>query len=702
MPLEEAPPPHRCSVFKLRGVASGGAAEKVGVGKRELVDHVFYDGAELFNRGGPGLRLRATCQDGAEGPELDWLALLPNEVVPSDHLPVVWDFALKRFPRASAAALRDAAREELRPRLDLVPAALRVDVAGPDGKGGGLFGAWLREAERQAHAVLRNHATDAALDVALNDCDERSLTRRSGALASLFLVGCAPPVARSVSGRAQATLALAALRCALRGLSNLTRQCWDARDAWLAGLAAHAAEALFAAHDVDGGEVVDALDQALGASGAILDEPRVEGLLESFSRLAHAPKEIAAELSVPMLAALAAVDWEECGTGAQARRAVEIVLATFRAHAPEETTAEDSLVEETAMAGLKAVARSRNVSTGGALQLLSASLDDILRTRPSRSLARALCLRDPRRLAAFTRVALSVLCGKVRPVEQLLLTTQGGGPLADWEVETGPSTTRRFAAGPAAHYYPPVQGGADRPGARAPLESRASIAAPSATDETPPTISPLDVVFRALTLRGLAPPDKELKTFGYLLKTVNRLARTDAGRTALLARYLAEGTTTLGRVLRLAASFPLLHLERWRTHTRVVELLVTLLLDPLPEDNRLLGIFRGHFRVACAKDVAFRQLLDAPQAAEAAESLHQRSVGTAGRRGRLVVNEPTRNDLLRTIHKLQEGLRALRDEGTVFGKATEEEMVFEFRGRREPGPVHAQPVPDPFADWAGA
>ena len=149
-----APPPHRCSVFKLRGVASGGAAEKVGVGKRELVDHVFYDGAELFNRGGPGLRLRATCQDGAEGgPELDWLALLPNEVVPSDHLPVVWDFALKRFPRASAAALRDAAREELRPRLDLVPAALRVDVAGPDGKGGGLFGAWLREAERQAHAV---------------------------------------------------------------------------------------------------------------------------------------------------------------------------------------------------------------------------------------------------------------------------------------------------------------------------------------------------------------------------------------------------------------------------------------------------------------------------------------------------------------------------------------------------------------------
>jgi len=62
---------------------------------------------------------------------------------------------------------------------------------------------------------------------------------------------------------------------------------------------------------------------------------------------------------------------------------------------------------------------------------------------------------------------------------------------------------------------------------RAKTDGLSSAQAPAAT--TRAALSPVDVVFQAIQLQGLAAPDKELKTFGYLLKTVNRLARTDSG-----------------------------------------------------------------------------------------------------------------------------------------------------------------------------
>ena len=99
---------------------------------------------------------------------------------------------------------------------------------------------------------------------------------------------------------------------------------------------------------MDGSATVGTLDDALGATGVVLAERRLDALLDDFDRLAHAPAPVAADLSVAALAALAAVDWEECGTGAQARRAVAAVLDAFRAHAPDEATAEDSLVEDRA------------------------------------------------------------------------------------------------------------------------------------------------------------------------------------------------------------------------------------------------------------------------------------------------------------------------------------------------------------------
>ena len=57
----------------------------------------------------------ATAPDRRESDRRDWLALLPNEVVPSDHLPIVWDFELERNPQLSLPALIAAANKLLAP-----------------------------------------------------------------------------------------------------------------------------------------------------------------------------------------------------------------------------------------------------------------------------------------------------------------------------------------------------------------------------------------------------------------------------------------------------------------------------------------------------------------------------------------------------------------------------------------------------------
>ena len=105
----------------MRGAASSQPA-KIGEDDYQLIDHVFYDGMQLFDRGAQALNLRERKKiRGAPGPSAsdgdpfavdkrDWLSLLPNEIVPSDHLPIVWDFELFEAPRLCLPALVGASR----------------------------------------------------------------------------------------------------------------------------------------------------------------------------------------------------------------------------------------------------------------------------------------------------------------------------------------------------------------------------------------------------------------------------------------------------------------------------------------------------------------------------------------------------------------------------------------------------------------
>jgi len=99
------------SVWKMRGAGSKQPA-KIGEAQYQLIDHIFFSGKRLFSRGRLALRLRERKRS-EKAQTGDWLALMPNEVVPSDHLPVVWDFCLEEAPRFPADVLRQSAKSTL-------------------------------------------------------------------------------------------------------------------------------------------------------------------------------------------------------------------------------------------------------------------------------------------------------------------------------------------------------------------------------------------------------------------------------------------------------------------------------------------------------------------------------------------------------------------------------------------------------------
>ena len=78
----------------------------------------------------------------------DWLALLPNEIVPSDHLPVVWDFRLRDAPRLCLPALVAVGTELL--------AAARQNVSryAVDLGDEAAASAWLGDMQADAKLVL--------------------------------------------------------------------------------------------------------------------------------------------------------------------------------------------------------------------------------------------------------------------------------------------------------------------------------------------------------------------------------------------------------------------------------------------------------------------------------------------------------------------------------------------------------------------
>ncbi|CAJ1384340.1 unnamed protein product [Effrenium voratum] len=108
------------SVWKMRGSASA-QPKKVGEDMYQLIDHIFYEGRHLFRQGEQALRLREKKTD--DPADRDWLALMPNELLPSDHLPILWDFHLNvQSPRWEPTVLVSAAERLFFQLKKLLPA----------------------------------------------------------------------------------------------------------------------------------------------------------------------------------------------------------------------------------------------------------------------------------------------------------------------------------------------------------------------------------------------------------------------------------------------------------------------------------------------------------------------------------------------------------------------------------------------------
>jgi len=274
-----APGERPVSVWKMRGAASS-QPTKIGEDDYQLIDHVFYDGKDLFDAGHLALHLRehktgAYGEDRAAGTldRRDWLGLLPNEIVPSDHLPIVWDFRLRRAPRLCLPGLLDAAAA-------LLAGSPRSKLAAPDLDDGGA--AWLAALRGDAARVLEGGASfEAELGGgARAPRRDAAALRNDAADAGLFLAG-ALFADRDHAPTHQETLLLAALRCAYAAVDGLGGDGAGGGVSSRAALAVagHASELLLGPSPAS--VVYEKLD---GAGAATLDDRELDALLGAAER----------------------------------------------------------------------------------------------------------------------------------------------------------------------------------------------------------------------------------------------------------------------------------------------------------------------------------------------------------------------------------------------------------------------------------
>ena len=224
----------------MRGPATA-QYRKMGEDAYELIDHVFYDGRRLFDTGQQALRIRQrkpkqikVVDSGLEhggAPEVDrrdWLSLLPNEIIPSDHLPVVWDFELSESPRLGPFALADAAVAT----LEGAPDATGADEC--RGWADGIrSGAALPELEREARRVL-------------DSTEPASSPTPVAAARACLLLAAATAGRRTLGPDVIEALAAASLVSAFRAAEagSADDDAGGARESWLLGLAGHATEVI--------------------------------------------------------------------------------------------------------------------------------------------------------------------------------------------------------------------------------------------------------------------------------------------------------------------------------------------------------------------------------------------------------------------------------------------------------------------------
>jgi len=613
------------SVWKMRGSASAQPA-KVGEDQFTCIDHIFFKGAgglrgHLFERGQLALRLRETRQSNKDGTvseqDRDWLALIPNEVVPSDHLPIVWDFKLAQTPRTAVPVLIQASHDTLKELLAFVPpngttppykgqqsdmtAEQKKNLAQKIEK---LFAektdndnsfsneTWLQDAAdivQMFKTSLHDTEGEASLPLALLDV----------AICMFYLAGSEEAKAEIAAGRAEALqqsrkFALLAIRNSTQALafySNNLAECHGifARSVFIWRLVAQATECCLPRQPVTARPgatattekvLPDRLSDQLEArsgddeiitsvmdSGGLLHVEALDGLIKKAKEVITSDPEFGTE---PALLSLGAVRWfRGVGHGDHCLKVVKIVLDVLRdtdgTNAPAAYSAscepqrpEDAsrnAHREAAHFALKSVAASPNFDTGGGMKELVDALEDI-KTKG-----------DPEKHATL-RDAVTVSFGKVLP-EKLLAKVQ---TLDTTLTKDDTANARNFCAADALVTW------------MKPIPDRNK--------------------------------EQEVRSMGYILKTITRLSQqsqkgaesvedrrsTLAGPALFFApMLLSGGVEHLKIILKMVEGLPDQSLDKWRTSSRAASVLRLILCTEV-EKGSVVSKFQQKL---------FKQVLDA-------------------------------------------------------------------------------------------
>jgi len=337
------------SVWKMRGSASA-QPKKVGEDMYQLIDHIFYDGRHLFEPGEQALRLREKKTD--DPADRDWLALMPNELLPSDHLPIVWDFHLNvRSPRWEPIVLVNSAEQlftQLKgalpaddPHLDQIQALFQPLYRGglqtrkTDEKKAGDDAVLevldvLKKFSDEAKAVLHYDVTESVSH--LESFRERIIkstgrhqskaTYETSLLQTLLFSAAATVAAgswvvSSLFGELKSCITLAAMRCVLRTLTaapcedkNFVEvmsegQLW-ALLAQLTTIINPNCPYIVKAFDQNGMLTLHDMDAVLGEIGEQLANRRNQ--------------------SAPALCVLRCINWRKCATGTHVAAAVKMLM----------------------------------------------------------------------------------------------------------------------------------------------------------------------------------------------------------------------------------------------------------------------------------------------------------------------------------------------------------------------------------------
>ncbi|CAK9050576.1 ABC transporter G family member 22 [Durusdinium trenchii] len=610
------------SVWKMRGSASA-QPKKVGEDMYQLIDHIFYDGRHLFGQGEQALRLREKKTD--DPADRDWLALMPNELLPSDHLPIVWDFHLNvNSPRWEPTVLVSCAKQLFQQLRSLLPGADpnldEIESLFAPLYLGGLHGRRdsspdvalsvfhvLKKISVEAKATLKYELTD---NVSKLELFRERIIKATGrhqskatyesSLVQALLFSAASIVAGQggLFSDQWSTIALAAMRCVLRTLTAVP--CLDPSfvevmsEGQLWALLAQMTSII----TPNCPYIVKAFDQ-----NGIVTSQDMDCLLVEIGEQLNCRRTPCA----PALCVLRCINWRKCATGTHVAAAVKMLMqaieagkipfleqhlfgptdrmeemqavpsavsvvstirllransATPQPPLPPEMQHKQTFDQSAAISALASLANSGNLDSGGGLALLLESLQ--------RQMALAQGTSTPERQArALHRPPPWVVASYVRrTVVSALEKTE---PLEALVVSAQKLHVSEQEA-----------------------KKRARL-------------NPVEELIQALVDFPQDGPQSQAHTFGRILRLLVKIADR-CGPKALLAPMVARnGIDRIRDVLRCLALLSEEDLQRWKTHLHLNRFLDLLLSVDVSSDSLLLALQQ---RVEEAiKEKEFKELL---------------------------------------------------------------------------------------------